>query len=32
LMMDHAPDLYRVLREYYRQDPIHRIGRNSCAV
>ena len=21
-MLDHAPDLYRVLREYYRQDPI----------
>jgi Mlc titration factor MtfA (ptsG expression regulator) len=32
LMMDHAPDLYRVLREYYQQDPVQRIGRNSCAV
>ena len=32
LMIEHAPDLYRVLQEYYRQDPIQRIGRNSCAV
>jgi MtfA peptidase len=26
----HAPDLYRVLKEYYRQDPISRIGQNNC--
>jgi len=29
-MIDHAPDLYRVLREYYRQDPAARIDRNTC--
>jgi MtfA peptidase len=30
LMMKHAPDLYRVLQEYYRQDPASREGRNNC--
>jgi hypothetical protein len=25
IMMDHAPELYRVLREYYRQDPVKRL-------
>ncbi len=28
LMIKHAPDLYRVLSEYYRQDPAQRSGRN----
>lgn len=30
LMIKHAPDLYRVLKEYYRQDPAQRVGRNYC--
>ena len=30
LMIQHAPDLYRVLKEYYRQDPVVRLGRNTC--
>jgi len=30
LMIDHAPDLYRVLQEYYRQDPSERVSRNTC--
>ena len=29
-MQRHTPDLYRVLREYYRQDPAERVGRNTC--
>lgn len=29
-MKEHAPDLYRVLKEYYRQDPAERAGRNTC--
>ncbi len=28
-MIEHAPDLYRVLKEYYRQDPYERIHRNN---
>ena len=32
LMIKHAPDLYRVLHEYYRQDPVKRLGRNNCTV
>jgi Mlc titration factor MtfA (ptsG expression regulator) len=28
LMIEHAPELYRVLKEYYRQDPIVRSPRN----
>ena len=31
LMIKHAPDLYRVLKEYYRQDPAKRLERNNCA-
>jgi len=31
VMRRHAPDLYRVLKEYYRQDPAERVGRNYCA-
>ena len=31
LMIKHAPDLYRVLKEYYRQNPSERISRNNCA-
>jgi hypothetical protein len=31
LMTKHAPDLYRVLKEYYRQDPARRMGRNNCS-
>ncbi|MBU2547399.1 MAG: zinc-dependent peptidase [Proteobacteria bacterium] len=30
LMMAHAPDLYRVLHEYYRQDPYKRVSRRHC--
>lgn len=30
-MIQHAPDLYRVLKEYYRQDPADRVSRNHCA-
>jgi Mlc titration factor MtfA (ptsG expression regulator) len=29
-MKEHAPDLYRVLKEYYRQDPAGRVGQNTC--
>ena len=29
-MIEHSPDLYRVLQEYYRQDPAERVGRNTC--
>lgn len=29
-MKDHAPELYRVLQEYYRQDPAERVQRNTC--
>ena len=32
LMIKHAPELYRVLREYYRQDPVLRLGQDHCAV
>ena len=28
-MMEHAPDLYRVLKEYYRQDPAERVFRRT---
>ncbi len=31
LMVKHAPDLYRVLKEYYCQDPYGRMSRNNCA-
>lgn len=30
-LRENAPDLYRVLKEYYRQDPGERVGRNTCA-
>lgn len=30
LMVEHSPDLYRVLQEYYRQDPVARISLNYC--
>ena len=29
-LKEHSPDLYRVLKEYYRQDPAVRVGRNTC--
>ncbi len=29
-MKEHAPDLYRVLSEYYRQDPAGRVGKMTC--
>lgn len=29
-MKELAPDLYRVLKEYYRQDPAERVGRMTC--
>lgn len=28
-LKEHSPDLYRVLKEYYRQDPAERVGRNT---
>jgi Mlc titration factor MtfA (ptsG expression regulator) len=31
-MKGQAPDLYRVLKEYYRQDPAERVGRNTCTM
>ena len=31
LMIKNAPDLYRVLQEYYRQDPALRAGKSFCA-
>ena len=31
LMIKNAPDLYRVLKEYYRQDTALRAGKNFCA-
>jgi Mlc titration factor MtfA (ptsG expression regulator) len=30
LMIKHAPDLYRVLKEYYLQNPFERVSRNNC--
>ena len=30
LMIKNAPDLYRILKEYYRQDPALRAGKNSA--
>ena len=27
-LQGHAPDLYRILRQYYRQDPLERVNRN----
>ena len=30
LMLEHAPDLYRVLQEYYRQNPAGRVSRKNC--
>jgi Mlc titration factor MtfA (ptsG expression regulator) len=27
---EHSPDLYRVLKEYYRQDPLERVGKKTC--
>jgi Mlc titration factor MtfA (ptsG expression regulator) len=30
LMQDHAAELYRVLREYYRQDPMQRVSEKDC--
>lgn len=32
LMIKHVPDLYRVLKEYYRQDPVLRLGENNCVI
>ena len=29
LMIEQASDLYRVLQEYYRQDPVERVNRKS---
>jgi hypothetical protein len=29
LMTQHTPDLYRVLKEYYRQDPAERVNRGK---
>jgi Mlc titration factor MtfA (ptsG expression regulator) len=31
LMIKNSSDLYRVLKEYYRQDPALRAGKNFCA-
>jgi Mlc titration factor MtfA (ptsG expression regulator) len=30
-MVNHAPDLYNVLKEYYCQDPAERVSRKGCA-
>ena len=30
LMIKHAPDLYRVLKEYYNQNPSERVAWNNC--
>jgi Mlc titration factor MtfA (ptsG expression regulator) len=30
LMIRNSPELYRVLKEYYRQDPVMRRGQNNC--
>ena len=30
LMIKQTPDLYRVLQEYYRQDPVKRRGQDNC--
>jgi Mlc titration factor MtfA (ptsG expression regulator) len=32
LMIERAPDLYRVLQEYYRQNPFERVSRDTCTV
>ena len=32
LMTKNSPDLYRVLKEYYRQDPVARLGQNHCTL
>ncbi len=29
-MIKHTPDLYNVLKEYYRQDPAERVSRKIC--
>nr|WP_320016832.1 zinc-dependent peptidase [uncultured Desulfobacter sp.] len=29
-MRENTPDLYRVLQEYYNQDPYERMSRNTC--
>jgi len=29
-LKEHSLDLYRVLKEYYRQDPAERVGRKAC--
>lgn len=31
LMIKNSPDLYNVLKEYYRQDPALRAGKSVCA-
>jgi Mlc titration factor MtfA (ptsG expression regulator) len=30
VMIRHAPELYRVLNEYYRQGSAERVGKNYC--
>lgn len=32
LMIKQAPELYRVLKEYYRQDPASRTKQNNCTM
>jgi Mlc titration factor MtfA (ptsG expression regulator) len=32
VMIRHAPELYRVLKEYYCQDPAARVGKNYCNI
>jgi MtfA peptidase len=29
-LKEQSPDLYRVLKEYYRQDPAERVGKMTC--
>jgi Mlc titration factor MtfA (ptsG expression regulator) len=31
-LKEHSPDLYRVLKEYYRQDPAMRVDSKTCAI
>lgn len=30
ILIKHSPELYRVLKEYYRQDPVSRLKRADC--
>ncbi|MEN6621250.1 MAG: M90 family metallopeptidase [Smithella sp.] len=32
LLIKHSPELYRVLKEYYRQDPVSRTKQADCVI